>query len=56
MIIEILRDEDNEMVSISVDGKPHTEGNFWDIDLDTWIGILEKIGVTVIEEDYTYVD
>lgn len=53
-IVEVLRDENNEMVSIIIDGTPFTEGNFWDMSIDIWVDVLEKIGVNVIEGKYSY--
>ncbi len=50
----IERDEDNEMMRISIDGVVYTEGNYWDIDPDVWVSVLRKVGVRTIEGGYEY--
>lgn len=54
--VEIVRNYDDEMVWVHVNGKLHFSGNFWDLDTDTWISIMESAGIEVTttekESDY----
>ena len=52
-IVRILKDEQNEMLMIEVDGKLLFEGNYWDFNIhDTLQDVLEAAGVTYEEGDY----
>lgn len=52
--VEILRDLEYEMIKVTVDGELVTECNFWDMDIDTWVNILRKAGVSVSQGRYSY--
>lgn len=52
--VTVLTDDDQEMITILVDGKEAFVGNFWDLSTDIWISIMWKAGVTVTEGTYTY--
>lgn len=52
--VTVLTDEDQEMITILVDGKEVFVGNFWDLSTDVWIGVMWKAGLTVTEGTFNY--
>lgn len=55
-LVEVFVDDDSEMMRVDIDGKSWFEGNFWDIDRDGWIEIMQKSGLKVDEYSYQYDD